>query len=483
MLAARIRGRPGGTNQQYSLGKAMNNQYKLSMYLVATDLIDARTSPDPSRILYATRTGKSILLKDRVYRHLQAGDFAQISEATLIQLMSLEVIVRSDEDEFNEILRQNVSALDNRHTLGVTIQPTANCQLGCHYCGQQHEKKNVDAATSLKITDRICTNLTRGNYKALSVGWYGGEPLMAFSEILRMSDRLIGFCAEHEIGYASQMITNGLSFKPAVFQQLLAKKVTHFQITLDGLGETHDLMRITKEGGKTFDIILKNVLEVTSLPEYMEQDCRILIRINVNDRSVRSLSKLIDLLASHGLQHKRVQIDFAPIVDWGGNNAQKDSLTADTFADAEIDWMLHAIKKGFTFGKIIPSKTSAPCMVVAPDAEVYDAKGNIYPCYEYPYTPKYESPEYRLGHVDSIEIERNANAVTRNWFTDIKSDIAPCKTCNLFPVCGGGCPKQWYNGEVACPSFKYNIKDLLVLNHLIKKPGFLEQYREQTAIG
>jgi uncharacterized protein len=460
----------------------MNNQYKLSAYLVATDLIDARTSPDPSRLLYATRTGKSILLKDRVYRHLQSGDFAQIGEATLTELMLLEVIVRADENEFEEILRQNVSALAIRRALSVTIQPTANCQLGCHYCGQVHEKKNVDEATSLKITDRICSNLMHGKYKALSVVWFGAEPLMAFSEILRMSDRMIGFCAEHEIEYQAHMITNGVSFKPPVFQQLLAKRITHFQITLDGLGETHDIMRITKEGAKTFDIILKNVLAVTSLPEYMDQDCGIVIRINVNDRSVKSLIKLIDLLASHGLQHKRVQIAFAPIFDWGGNNADKDSLAPNTFAENEIEWMLHALKKGFTFGQVVPSKTSAPCMVVAPDAEVYDAKGNIYPCYEYPYTPKYESPEYRLGHVDSIETEYNANAVTRNWFTDIKGDIAPCKTCNLFPVCGGGCPKQWYNGEVACPPFKYNIKDKLLLNHLIKKPGFLEQYREQPAV-
>lgn len=455
----------------------MNNRYKLSSYVVVTDLIDA-ASPDPWRIVYATRTGRTLRLKDRVYRHLAAGNFELISESTLIELMSLEVIVRADEDEFEEVLRQNIAALQHSKTLDVTIQPTANCQLGCTYCGQVHQKKNVDAGTSVKITDRICANLVRGNYEALSVEWFGGEPLMAFSEILRMSDRLIGFCADKGIRYDARMITNGLSFKPAVFQQLLEKQVTHFQITLDGLGKTHDLMRITKEGAKTFDIILKNIIDVTSLPEYMERRCSILVRINVNERSVKTLFKLIDLLASHGLQHKRVRIDFAPIVDWGGNNAQKDSLTADSFGVAEIDWMMYAIKKGFTFGRVVPNKKIGPCMVVKPDSEVYDAGGNIYPCYEYPYTPKYETPEYRIGHVDTIDTVRNANAVTKNWFTDIKGDISPCKSCNLFPVCGGGCPKQWYNGDIACPSYKYNIEDKLVLDYLINKKGFVERYRE-----
>ena len=130
----------------------MNNRYKLSSYVVVTDLIDANTSSDPWRIVYATRTGRTMKLKDRIYRHLVAGDFARISESTLIELMSLEVIVRADEDEFEEVLRQNIAALENSKTLDVTIQPTANCQLGCTYCGQVHQKKNVDTETSVKIT-------------------------------------------------------------------------------------------------------------------------------------------------------------------------------------------------------------------------------------------------------------------------------------------------------------------------------------------
>jgi uncharacterized protein len=448
----------------------MDNKYKLSAYVVVTDLIDADNA-SPSRILYATRTGKSVTIKDKVYRHLKAGEFDQIRDRTLIELMSLEAIVDASEDEFAEVLRQNVAALSRTQTLDVTIQPTANCQLGCNYCGQVHSKKNVDSEVSQKITDRICGNLQRGGHKRLSVEWFGGEPLMAFSEILRMSDRMIAFCAEHGVDYDARMITNGLSFKPAVFTQLLERKVTHYQITLDGLAKTHDLMRITKEGAGTFDIILKNILAVTSLPEYMEQNCSILVRINVNERSVKSIFKLIDLLASHGLHKRRVRIDFAPIVDWGGNNAQKDSLTAQSFGVAEIDWIMYAIRKGFRFGRVVPNKKIGPCMVVKPDAEVYDAQGNIYPCYEYPYTPKYESPEYRIGHVDSIDRERNGRAVTKEWFSDIKGDIAPCKTCNLFPVCGGGCPKQWYNGDVACPSYKHNIEDKLVLDYLITRKG------------
>lgn len=40
-----------------------------------------------------------------------------------------------------------------------------------------------------------------------------------------------------------------------------------------------------------------------------------------------------------------------------------------------------------------------------------------------------------MGHLDTIDIMNNPNAITKKWYEDIKTDISTCKTCNLFPVC------------------------------------------------
>ncbi len=169
------------------------------------------------------------------------------------------------------------------------------------------------------------------------------------------------------------------------------------------------------------------------------------------------------------MQNSGVTIDFCPIVNWGDNNAEANSLSTDEFASKEIDWTLYAIKSGFKYRTVIPSRSTAPCMVVNEDAEVYDANGNIYPCYEFPYTPKYETDEYKIGNLMFPEETYNPNAVTRNWNNDITKNISHCPTCKLFPVCGGGCPKRWYNKEIGCPSFKLNIQDRLVLEYIIKE--------------
>ena len=452
----------------------MTANFKLSSYIVLTDLINPEINTDPSRLLYATRTGKTILIKDRIYSALKSGDFASLSARHLTTMMDLEAIVPADEDEFAEILKRNVAATADSKTLSATIQPTANCQLGCTYCGQVHSKKNLDEETSRKIIERITANLANPQYERLAIQWFGAEPLMAYREILSISERLRAHCAERGVRYSAHMITNGVNFKPAIFLKLVEQEVKHYQITLDGVGATHDLMRITKEGKKTFEIIVRNILEVTSLPEFGAANCGIAVRVNVNRTSVKAIYKLIDRLSQHGLGDKGVTIDFQPIVDWGGNNADDYSLSKEEFAEAEIDWIMYAMRKGFKFKSIVPGRRTQPCMVVEKDAEVYDVNGNVFPCYEFPYTPKYEEARYRIGHLDTIDAVRNDKAVTKEWFEEIKTDVAPCRKCNLLPICGGACPKQWLNGDVACPSYKANIEDKLLLTYLMKQGGLGE---------
>lgn len=192
------------------------------------------------------------------------------------------------------------------------------------------------------------------------------------------------------------------------------------------------------------------------------------LRVNIDKDNYLKVNDLIDYFAENNLQDKRVGLDFVGVVNWGDNMANENSLTDKEFANKRVDWILYAMKKGFKFGDILPNRIAGPCMVVKENAEVYDAFGNIYPCYEFPYTPKYEKPEYKIGHLDTIDIMNNPNAITKKWYEDIKTDISTCKTCNLFPVCGGGCPKMWYNEEKACPSFKSNFEDLLLLDYIVK---------------
>ncbi|MFP3577786.1 hypothetical protein, partial [Brevibacillus sp. SIMBA_040] len=88
---------------------------------------------------------------------------------------------------------------------------------------------------------------------------------------------------------------------------------------------------------------------------------------------------------SNNLQGK-VSMCFATIGDVGGNDAGKDSLSKDFFAQKEIDWLFKCYENNIDVGAILPKRSYSVCMVENKDSEVWDAFGNIYACWEFPYS-------------------------------------------------------------------------------------------------
>ena len=72
------------------------------------------------------------------------------------------------------------------------------------------------------------------------------------------------------------------------------------------------------------------------------------------------------------------------------------------------------------------------------------------------------------GHV-SKGFELTSNAV--KWLGYLP-DNEKCKTCNVFPLCMGGCPRvSLLNGELDCDTARYNIQQkirLMLLAHEIE---------------
>jgi uncharacterized protein len=264
------------------------------------------------------------------------------------------------------------------------------------------------------------------------------------------------------------MITNGLSLKPNLFRELVTEcRVTSYQITIDGVAEGHDQRRVTKTGDPTFDIITGNIIEVTKMPEYKDHGCHISVRVNIDKTNYQYVDPLIDFIKDNNLQ-PYVSMYFAPIVDFGGNDAGKAALKKDFFAEIEISWMLKCFENDIGIN-VIPKRTYSVCMAENKNSEVFDAFGNIYACWEFPYSDKYGAGESLIGNLFFPKETYNENATLRDWNETLQSGKTWCKTCTHLPVCGGGCPKSWLEGTPACPPFKVNYKDRLLLDYFIKK--------------
>ncbi|HTI90390.1 MAG TPA: radical SAM protein [Puia sp.] len=446
--------------------------YKLSYYHVVTDVINEPPAR-PKHILYSTRTGRAVIIAGDILRQIQAGDFSQASDKLLSTLFELEILVPAHENEFESIIGENYASVADPNVASFTLQPGANCQLGCHYCGQKHTKNYMDETIYEKMLTRMDGILAKHSYEHLAITWYGGEPLMAWKQIRDLSPRLIAMARERKVGYMANIITNGLSLKPDIFAELVKDHfVRTYQITVDGTKENHDTRRITKSGEKTFDIIYNNIRDCVNHPYYKEYHCGIAVRCNIDRSNYESILPFIQQVYADGIGD-HVKFQFAPIVDWGEVKGSQNSLSNDEFASIEIDWIMELVKRKGDI-EIIPGRAYAPCMVVEPNSEVYDAFGNIMPCYEFSYTDMYQTDRHIIGNLKNAEETYSNDVVTRGWFQDVKDGKSWCKTCKYFPVCGGGCPKSWLYGTPACPSFKFNMEDRLVLQYIMESDKLAE---------
>lgn len=422
-------------------------------------------------IIYATRTGIVAEIQTRYLEKIEKGMFDEIPLNLLKELIKIQAIVPSTENELLSILHENKSYNDSNTGIGFVVQPTANCQLGCHYCGQVHSKKVMTTDVSDLMIERIenkIKNSKKGQITYMDITWYGGEPLTGLSSIEYTSPLLQQIAKNYDIKYFSRIITNGLTLKEALFKRLVVDhKIKAFQITLDGTKDFHDKRRMLKNGNPSFDIIFNNIRSIASSDFYKESKTIINIRCNVSSDNQNDIFKLMALFKENNI-HNKVNFNVARVEDWADNDAGKvenGAMSKEDFSQFEIDVMLKKTAEGFLICKedLIPSRTYNVCMATTIDAEVFDGFGNVSTCWEIPYTPFYEGSSFVEGNIKANPNIDTSNTAMRKWYDEIPDNNAWCKNCKFLPVCGGGCPKDWYLGNPACPPFKFNIDERLLM--------------------
>lgn len=443
--------------------------FRNSYYRIKTD------AGNNTVLYYSTRSGETIALESDTAAVYESEDYDSLPENIFSKLLSTYLIVPNQENELEEIIQENKNATLDSKTLYQVIQPTANCQLGCGYCGQNHTKALLNDGQMDAIFERLKYKLENENaFDTLEIGWFGAEPLMALSNIKSLTPRLKELADKHNLGYSSKMVTNGLSLKLNVFLDLVKNHhIRFFEITLDGTEEYHDKRRFLKSGEKSYKIIMDNLISILNYEGFDQLNASISIRCNVDQTNDEAATLLIDELKNLGLHKKITNFYVAPIHSWG-NDAHLKSLEVENFADKEIEWLMYCLKNEFKSGTILPHRKKQTCMAVDPKAELVDAYGNIYNCTEISYVPTYDDAGYILGNLSTLspdDLLPKRDFI--DWYDLIKENKSnsPCHTCKILPICGGACPKTWKEGIFSCPPIKFNIEDRVALSYLISQKG------------
>lgn len=159
----------------------------------------------------------------------------------------------------------------NENIAQMALQVTQQCNFRCAYCDycasdfesqRDHSAKRMSVETALSAVDFFAKRC--GNQEEPTIGFYGGEPLLEFPLIKRVTEY-----AEEKL-YAKDLkftITTNASLLTPEIAQFMAEHDFMLTISLDGTPETHDRSRRFASNGKgSFEVIRRNL-------ESLKQQC------------------------------------------------------------------------------------------------------------------------------------------------------------------------------------------------------------------
>ena len=281
--------------------------------------------------------------------------------------------------------------------------------------------------------------------KRLDVTWYGGEPLLAFSVVERLSKRFLSLCEEFGREYSAEIVTNGTLMSHEKAQQLASWKVKRAQITLDGVPELHDARRVPKNRKPTFCTILDGI-------DAAAAHMHVSVRINVCRKVAARLEELLQILAARGL-NRVVSVYVPPLqkvedrktlpsrgpqarvssVAPQPDGEQLDALDGREAADLELRFNDLLWKYGFAVSNRLPEPRCTTCMADKEHSWLIEANGDVQKCY---WTAGLRAEAAGRLTEDGIA----PREPYRKWQDWTAFRNTGCLQCIMLPICLGRCP-------------------------------------------
>lgn len=403
------------------------------------------------------------------------GDWTELPQALRGLLLERKMLIESSFDEAGFISRRYDRNRFSFEVLGLTIAPTIDCNFACGYCYEDKRPGRMTMDVEGQIFEYVRRMLP--SRKSLAVTWYGGEPLMCKETVYRLSEKFIAYAEEVGASYHAFMVTNSFLLKRDVVDRLSGLgHWRNIQVTIDGFGASHDTKRPTRTGKPTFSRIMENL-------SYAVEKLPMLVRMNVDLLNPDDCHHLLDVLVDMGLAPK-IRVYFSPIHPFGKgcrDIAEKSTIrvaTNEQFARIEVNLVQHAKELGFLTRDKFEGPWLQQCQAVSTHSLVIEPDGSLQRCWI-----EVGEDDKRIGHISQALDLTSENNLRWLRFDPTRND--PCRSCEVLPLCFGGCPHRHVYGapeEFTCNQIRYNLKESILFEYLSKhRPEWLAQKRHERA--
>ena len=324
----------------------------------------------------------------------------------------------------------------------LVVCPTLACNFDCPYCFEHHGAGRMSAEVQDDVVALAERMLEVSGATALDVTWFGGEPLLAPQVIDSLGKRLIALCEAQGVRYHSSIFTNAYLLTQEIVDMLALRKVSHAQITLDGLGAMHDRTRPLAGGGPTFQRIVDNLRSV-HIP------FKVFIRQNVNAQNAASVSEL-QAFVNELARESGNDIAYHPVTMVGSAASERASRAPRALEGDEASRVgLLELIRSFRHARPLHCDAQTLWSVCV------DEQGRLIKCWE---GAARSDLSFGTAHdwdpADPLATADDPDKLTMYLNTANPALDEECRSCVWLPVCAGGCPQKLLFGKRECVPYK-----------------------------
>lgn len=405
-------------------------------------------------ILYNSFTGDSVLLKNQKFRSFDEVIYiSDLDKSLKKNLIESGILINEEINEVEELEKRVLEGINGNGEYTLHINPTLDCNFRCWYCYEIHlvgSQMNDDIL--LRVKEYISKIIRRDDITHLSLGFFGGEPLLYFDKV---ANKIILHADEECRKYGKTLhvsfTSNGYALNDEIIN-FLSEYDCGFQITLDGGKNDHDSTRFTKNGVGSYDRIVSNIHKLVA------HEIKVIVRVNYTSKNIdsvgniyHSFSEVEDNLKSN------ISFDFQRV--WQDRESGHDETEVKI---SEIRSFFSG--NGFSVHtNYIPRDVRYPCYGDKKDYLLINYNGDVFGC-----TARDFTTENRVGFLDwSGEVIYDNTRLEQRRASKFSKPV--CKTCRIAPICGGGCTQKSYElrqGNECTLGYTEEDKDKLVIDIL-----------------
>lgn len=342
-------------------------------------------------------------------------------------------IVNDNTNEAQQLIKEWETKDAREDVMHVTINPTLNCNLRCWYCYEEHHAHTLMSENVIKsVFNLFKESLKQNKYKAYSLSFFGGEPLLCFNSVVKPLLNNLALLKPASVKISLHFTTNSTLLDGTILEYLKPWSPS-FQIAIDGNEFIHNMVK-SIPNRSAYKIALENIHKL------LNNHLKVGIRFNYTAKTLETfIDVLSDIKSFSDEEKKHCNISFHRI--WQDNK----------IPDADLYTQLSELEDKFRQEHFLvishSTNITGRCYADKPNNITINYDGKIYMC-----TAREFNEENSEGILNSDgTIARNERYNKR---MAIRFGNQQCQQCIIYPLCHGGCSQHKLESNISDGCYK-----------------------------